>query len=440
MSILSDSTANIEIRTFDGDIDLTLQPGEVYRQEFGPDIHPVSGLENKAIRVFSDTEIQVLVFKNSSETRYTEAYMVPNNFVGGNRYFTSSYPLPSDSSERSCNGYYTQFYLVISFYNGTFVNITQRNGSYYELELPAFGTFVQTIIDGSENLAIGTEIISSDSVNVVSGNLCVRNTYDNLSYYRGTYLSNIPPTTSLGRSYVIPRILGTNYAAGYTVVVVAMEDDTFVESEVETVSIDQGEYAILDYPGWDNNSYVSCSRYCLVTQYAKEDVATYGLFMHHILSENDFYSSSFFATVDAYPVSYLSLVVVGESPGYDILLNGEPLDTIIWKPFHGYSTAQLQIAEGAYVLDSSEGREFAAYVYSHLMFRGAGAGYSLLPHASSIQTTPTSSMTSTPTTPSPSWNSTLPQHTARVNGSAYTQDGQDMTPQCAVVSDNHETI
>jgi hypothetical protein len=163
------------------------------------------------------------------------------------------------------------------------------------------------------------------------------------------------------------------------------------------VTLDQGESAFFDYPDLDQNVFIDCSNNCLVAQYSKYVDNVYGNFMHYILSDTEFYTSTFFATVDANPLSYLSLVVVGESTGHDILLNGMPLDGLTWTPFHGYTTVQLDIAEGSYELESTEGRPLAAYVYSHLMHLTAGAGYTLLPQASFVPTTP--SPTTTPVPP-----------------------------------------
>ena len=84
-------------------------------------------------------------------------------------------------------------------------------------------------------------------------------------------------------------------------------------------------------------------------------------------------------------------------------------------------------------LDSVNGRPFAMYVYFHTN-DGGGAAYSFLPLESS-QVTPSPTVPTEPSTTLPSSNNaTLPQHTARVDGAARTEDGEDMSPICVMVS------
>ena len=165
-----------------------------------------------------------------------------------------------------------------------------------------------------------------------------------------------------------------------------------------------------------------------------------GIFMQPVLSENELATSAYFTTLEVYPLSYFSLVVKGESPGDDLYLNGTSLGYLNWIATNGYSTAELAIPLGVYELESVNGRPFALYVYLHLNYYAGGAGYALLSMESarvtSVSTTPTTSA-STPTvttTPSPSINASLPQHTARVNGTAFTEDGEEMSPACMMVN------
>ena len=132
----------------------------------------------------------------------------------------------------------------------------------------------------------------------------------------------------------------------------------------------------------------------------------------------------------------MSLVVVGESPGDDLYLNGESLGYLDWTSIMGYSSAEMAISEGTYELVSANGRNFATYIYSHET-DDRGAGYALLPSESSRPTTSTTSQQSsatTTTTQSPSSNDTLPQLMTRVNGTAFSSDGQEISAVCAVVS------
>ena len=280
---------------------------------------------------------------------------------------------------------------------------------------------------------MGTVIISTKPINVVSGTTCVYNNEDWPNNKRGTYAASVPSSEFLSQKYVVPNIIQQYMDdVGCSITVVATDDGTIVESDGDSRTVDRGETAIFEYPVMDRSIFVTCSKNCLVTQYSKvmsEGSSIWsGLFMQNLLSENDFSTSHFFTTLDMYPVSYLSLVLKGEAPGDDLYLNGASLDYLNWNPIHGYSTAELAIPEGVYELYSADDRPFTAYVYLHLI-EGGGAGYPLLPMESSgVSPSPV------PTTPSPSENGTFPYHTARVNGTARTEDGEDMSQACIMVS------
>ena len=437
ITLLSSTQASVEISTVNETISFTLPPGQVYEKDYDEDLHPTQGMENKAIRISSDVELQILVYKSELDSYHSDVYMVPNHIRQNNTYFTSSHPGLS-----YCGTSYTkQFYLVTSFYDNTSIQILQQDGTTYEFSLPIFGTFVQSSTDPDDHLALGTEISSNKPINVVSGNLCLRNQGGGSASFVGTYVSSMPCVASLGQQYIVPNIIHEDMnSAGYSLTVVATEDDTTVDSNGDFESLDQGETALFEYPLTDKSITVNCSRNCLVTQYSKflnEDPFYFGLFMQNILPENDFTTSSLFNTLDVVPSSYVSLVVKGESPGDDLYLNGSSLGYLNWTSINGYSTAELAFPSGVYELDSVDSRPYAAYVYFHLNNGGSSAGYALLPTESS-RITPSSTVSSTmptsTTTPTPSMNGTLPQYTARVNGTARTQDGEDMSPACIMVS------
>ena len=365
--------------------------------------------------------------------------MVPNLVGSQNRYFTTGYPRTQGTG---CNSRPEQFYLVVSFYDGTSVNVTQQDGTTYEVELPEYGTFFQSTTDRLNHLAAGTLITSSKPVNVVSGNLCACNPVSGAN--NDVYASNIPPTEVLGTEYIVPNIINNYSPHGYSVSIVATEDNTIVESDSDVQTLDQGESAILEYPERDGTVFINCSKPCFVAQHTKNFASRSSLFMQAILPEDEFSVSAFFTTMDYYSTAYLSMVLKGESAGDNLYLNGESLGYLTWTPTKGHSTAELAISQGTYELESQDGRPFALYVYFHRELDGIGSGYAFLPlDSGSISSTPTSTTApttsvssvapATTTTVSPSINGTLPQHTARVNGTAYTADGEDMTPQCAVV-------
>ena len=436
MNIITSLQANITLRTADESASFILPPGTLYKKAFDIASHPNIGAESKAIRITSDVDIQVLVYQTLFSWSYqNDAYMVPNQLRANTTYFTTAY----DRSSSSCSsGRSKQFYLVASFYDGTYISIVQQDGTTFELELPTFGTFTQKAIDNDNTLGSGTQINSNKLINVVSGNLCVYNWNPESSGSPGTYASSIPCRECLGEQYVVPRITNENGAPpGFSVSVVATEDDTMVESNGHMQSLDQGETAVFEYSYLDRCIFVNCSSKCLVTQYAKGIRDVSGLFMQHILPDHDFTTSAYFTTLDVYPMSFLSIVIKGESTVDSLYLNGEPLDHLNWSPANGYSTAEIAIPQGVYELQSEDERPFASYIYFHLRSSGGGAGYTMLPvEPPGAPTSPT--VTSTPpsttaTTQRPPSNSTLPQHTARVNGTAFTEDGQEMTPACAVV-------
>ena len=290
--------------------------------------------------------------------------MVPKNQQQQSElYYTSAYY----RDDLQCtSAFQKQFYLVTSFYDQTHINVTQQDGFTIDVELPNFGTYVQMTTSSFDQLASGTNIISSKPINVISGNLCVRNSVDEPTGYYGTYISSIPGVLSLGTEYVVPRIISDDGdAPGYSVSVVATEDDTAVESDGEVVTLDEGETAIFEYDLKDNSTIVKCSRNCLVVQYTKPSFADHGMFMQSVLPQQDFSTAAYFTTGVAVYTSFLSLVVEGESPGDDIYLNGESLGDLTWTEANGYTTAEMTLPQAPYRLDSSNGRPFAAYVYLH---------------------------------------------------------------------------
>ena len=443
--IISESTANVDIHTYVDSISFTLSPGELYIRQFDDEFFPTNSSEKKAIRVTSDVPLQMLLYKtrlHSTSPYHQDVYMVPNQAGAQNRYFTTGYPRTQGTG---CDSNPEQFYLVSSFHDGTFVNVTQQDGITYEVELPEYGTFFQTTTDRENHLAAGTLITSSKPINVISGNLCITNAVSGAN--SDTYASSIPPTEVLGTEYIVPNIINSYSPYGYSIGVVATEDNTTIMSAGDMYILDQGESATLEYPSRDGSVYITCSKPCLVAQYTKNYPGRNSLFMQTILPEDDFSLSAFLTTMEANAsTAYLSLVLKEESAGNNLYLNGVSLGYLTWTPTNGYSTSELAISQGTYELISEDGRPFAMYIYFHMQQAGAGSGYGFLPlYSMDISSTPepttaptTAPTTSAPltaptTTVSPSINGTLPQHTARVNGTAYTADGEDMTPQCAIV-------
>ena len=248
LHIVSETAANVEIHTSQNSSSFTLSAGEQYRRELDEYFHPTLNLEDKAIRIKSNAEIQVLVHKRDSNNDFHDVYMVSNQIRNTDQYFTAAYVPSNEDGQCTKADSFKQFYLVTSFYDGTFVNITQQDGATYELELPNYGTFVRTTTYINDHLAVGTEIIASKPINVLSGNLCLINPAID-SHISDAYVSNIPTVDTLGRKYVIPKIISDDfdYYGGYSISVVATEDNTTVESEGDVQTLDQGEMAIFEY-------------------------------------------------------------------------------------------------------------------------------------------------------------------------------------------------
>ena len=281
---MSNATATIEISTVNNSISITLSPNEVHLQDFG-DFNPTLGVEDKAIRIISDIELLIVVYRG--DHWYSDAYTVPSRPSNSSVYFTTAYITdnPCDSNREK------EFYLVASFYDDTFVSVIQQDGVTYEVELPRFGTFLQTTTDANDHLASGTMITSSKPISVISGNLCTKNRGST-----GMYASNIPSLETLGQVYVVPRIIsGFNLDRGFSVSVVATANNTLVESDGEVQSLDQGHTAIFEYPDLARSILVNCSETCLVAQYSKSNFVTgFGMFMFHVLPNNEFITSAYF--------------------------------------------------------------------------------------------------------------------------------------------------
>ena len=472
LTILANQTAYVQVKSAYESYWFTLPPGEVFRQDLEEKFHPLDYDEDKAIRITATQPLQVLIYKSSNSVpNHNDAYLVPERPANSSQYFTTAYH--DEDASTMCNGPYKQFYLLTTFEDDTFIHITQQNGAVYELNLPSFGTYLRKTTTYTYMLAQGTHITASKAINVISGNLCIYNTPEGASGSRGTYISSIPPVATLGTQYVIPNLLTQDEPApGFSFTVVATENDTAIVSEGRLWFNDEGETLIVDHASRASPVFLTCSKPCLVTQYSKHIPNQSGMFMYTVLPETDFATFMYFTTLDAYPTSYLSLVLMGENPGENLYLNGESLASLEWTPFNGYATAELSIPEGVYELESIDGRPFAAYLYFHGMYESSGAGLALLaqelqeppqpttpepttsdpdlttpePEPTNTEpdlTTPEPEPTNTepefttsepaPSTPGPSVNASLPQMTASVNGTAYTEDGQQMTPQCAVV-------
>ena len=156
--------ANITINTIDSTQFLFLQPNEVYKMNFEETMFPVAGAESKAIRVESNTEIQVLIYKEDKQDyRREDVYEVPNSMQNGMQFVTSAY-----YSDNTCinSAYGNQFYVITTVYDNTTITIQHQDDSPFEVCLPSFGTFTTVSFDYTNRVASGTLITSDVPVTV----------------------------------------------------------------------------------------------------------------------------------------------------------------------------------------------------------------------------------------------------------------------------------
>ena len=417
---------NVTISTFDSTQSVSLQPDEVHKMSFDEALFPIDGVESKAIRVESNFQIQILVYKESyasSIYRFVDVYEVPSSNVNGTRFVTSGY---KDITCANTN-FLNQFIIVSTLYDDTTLTIQYQNDLPVEIVLSSHGSYTKISDHPSNPIASGTMIIADAPVTVVSGNLCETNPHGG-----GSYISNIPPIANLTDHYVIPHLISQNTEnPGYSLHVVASDDNTVVEFDGSVAQLDSvGNSVTFELANRREWMSLNCSKNCLAVQYTKS-TSSYGMFMLSMLGANQFYTSTTFTTLDLHPTSYISIVVEGEAPGTDILLNGDSLGDLDWGTIDGYATAETAIDNGTYVMESLASRPFVVFVYFHDDGNSGpgGAGYTKLPANRSVPSTP--SPTTTP--PPADGNYTLPQLSVRLNGTVHTEDGENMTPQCAQV-------
>ena len=131
---------------------------------------------------------------------YNDVYTVPEVDESQTEYefVTAAYT----GSEQACGGPYRhQFYMVVSFNDGTDIRVEQQDGSVTTGVLGAFGTYVQTAIIFENQIGSGTKITSTQPITVVSGNLCVVT-----GVYADSFVSSITSSSSLSTQYIVPAL------------------------------------------------------------------------------------------------------------------------------------------------------------------------------------------------------------------------------------------
>ena len=200
-----------------------MPPDEVSITELSENLIPDKETENKAIRIESDQEIQVLVYyRQQNSLNYNDVYQVPSLDQSSTEYHTAVHTPAETCVHRM------YFYVVTSFTDDASLEITPFGESSFEVTLGSFGSYVHTWRSDSEP-GQSSFISSSAPVAVISGNLCGYNSGGD-DPILGNYAASVPPVATLGQHYVVPNLRSETASgyAGYSIHVVATDDDTEV--------------------------------------------------------------------------------------------------------------------------------------------------------------------------------------------------------------------
>ena len=373
----ANSTAHVNITTIDDDLFLTLQPSEIYIMNFDEKYIPQNGTENKGVMISSSHEIHVFVEQldlfYDPPYRFDSTQVLPQQkLTGPIDYFLSSYMNPTSACSLSYN---IQFYTMAAEVQ-THIQIYEDMDVEIDLELQPYQTytFVTTIAAGDAYYdSTGKLVRSSNPVNIVSGTLCARNPYPGGGY--AAFITGIQPTGS--RHYVAP-ILGNVRDTGYTLRIIARENNTQIQVEGEEYNRNQSDFIEIDFAAKTSISTINCDRDCNAYIILRSYDQEVGSALTNIIASDKLYTSAYFATPDYDFQHYLSLVLEGESPYHDVILDGQSLADQDWESSDGFSYMWMEVSNGSHWLLSTDVRGFAAYLYGHSGNYGGGYGHSIL--------------------------------------------------------------
>ena len=361
-------TASVNITSHDEEITLALQPGETFTQIMSLNYQTGNGIQDKGVLVITDTALYIVV-------------ELLDNYYNPPVYIDSTQILPLPSSSPSQYKYYlaswksgalfpasmhTQFYSIAAGSEETRMEIY---GGLTVTLLP--GQTYTYVVDGSNAVfdPTGKLVTSNRSVSIISGALSEKD--------KSSVITFIRPIGS--QHYVAPH-MGNSANTGYSLRIIAMETNTHVQVDGDDYTIDEDDQFVhLDFPNRHNISIVGCDRTCSAYIITKSWRNVVGVTLLSIIPTNEFYTSAYFVTADYDFPHFLSLVLEGGSPHYDISLDGQSLAGQAWENSSGFSYVWMEIEKGSHWLQSAEERGFAAYVYGHSGYWDGGYGHSIWP-------------------------------------------------------------
>lgn len=279
------------------------------------------------------------------------------------------------------------------------------NGTVYQLVSKIYfqdpyEVFLATASVGQD--LTGYYVNSSKPISILAGHSCAF-VPDNV-YFCDHIVEQIPPVSELGKTHIVPPILGRDDSAGYYVRVVATQLDTTVTWESATtqakgqVVITRGQFKEIKNPQAGQPMKVYCDKPCLVMQYnpGRQAAARNIIdkptdpFMMNIAPVERFDIESGFATASFCDVrnsvtykidfsNFVSIVVSTDSIN-DILFDGQKMTmTTGWmSPGNwGYSVATFGVTHGAHVITRVPGSKarFGAYAYGHSQLDSSSGAY-----------------------------------------------------------------
>ena len=360
----ANSAANITITSVDEETTIRLEPGKTFTHTLDITYQTDNGTEDKGVLITADTVLHIvlelldLYHQPVRNIDSTQILPLPHSLKQYKYYLV----LQHLSSSMQCrDSTHTQFYTIAAS-EPTLVSIHNEREVEVTMDLDPHQTYTY-VITGS-NLDVdptGKLVISTEGVSVISGTLC-----DNRIVSR-SYFTHIQPSMQrqLSRTYyVAPQIL--NY--GYDLRIIAAENNTWVRVDSNRYLIEEGQFIHHSFPFGDTMCVIQCDGGCsaYIVPNMFHDVV--GTVLLGIIPTSDFYTSAYLITPD-YNVDevrhYVSLVLEGCHPYDDITLDGESHAGWAWRYSGGFSHLWMMISKGSHWLQSTEGRQFAAYVYGN---------------------------------------------------------------------------
>ena len=329
------------------------------------------GVEAKGIVISSDVEISVVL-------DYYDEEFVPRR----DEDMTAIEPISSSQTEYYVMNYFggsnncrsdlnKQFYAVSAAVDGTAITVTTPGGSSSVYNMNQFDTYSEVSSSGTTDYT-GIHIESNEPVTLIAGKICA--TF-NGAY--GSYISSQTPVADYESEYHVPYIYQPS-SMGYAAQVMAAYDNTNVDVEGNSYSIDAGDDIFLSYPSRNTGTLINCTQPCNVVQYTIGLQESVAMFSTSVVATEDFDTSAYFTTKALTYTFYITVVVASSEPVFDLLLDGQAFNPT-WNTAGDYIYADTSVAIGSHVMNSTFGSLFAVYTYSHYGREAGGYGYAVLP-------------------------------------------------------------